>query len=59
MKFVGLDLRSPTFTHGQFYVAMSRVTLVSNIKVIWNESDKEAKTQNMVYEKVLLQKIGQ
>src|SRR5260370_37790140 len=59
VKFVVLDLRSPAFTHGQFYVAVSRVTSVSNIKVIWNESDEEAKTQNVVYEEVLLQDIGQ
>src|SRR5258707_10312514 len=59
VKFVGLDLRSPAFTHGQFYVAVSRVTSVSNIKMIWNESDEEAKTQNVVYEEVLLQVIGE
>ena len=54
MKFVGLDLRSPAFTHRQFYVAVSRVTSVSNIKMIWNKENKEAKTQNVVYKKVLL-----
>ena len=35
VKFVGLDLRRPVFTHGQFYVGVSRVTSVANIKVIW------------------------
>ena len=54
VKFVGLDLRSPVFTHGQFYVAVSRVTSVSNLKVIWNEEVEEGKTQNVVYKKVLL-----
>ena len=54
VKYVGLDLRSPAFTHGQFYVAVSRVTSVSNIKMIWNEGDEEAKTQNVVYKEVLL-----
>jgi hypothetical protein len=54
VKFVGLDLRSPVFTHGQFYVAVSRVTSVSNIKAIWNEEDEEAKIKNVVYKEVLL-----
>ena len=54
VKFVGLDLWSPAFTHGQFYIAVSKVTLVSNIKMIWNEEDEEAKTQNVVYKEVLL-----
>ena len=54
VKFVGLDLRSPAFTHGQFYVAVSRVTSVSNIWMIWNEGDEEGKTQNVVYKEVLL-----
>jgi len=54
VKFVGLDLRSPVFTHGQFYVAVSRVTSVRNIKAIWPEALEEAKTQNVVYREVLL-----
>jgi len=52
VKFVGLDLRSPAFTHGQFYVAVSRVTSVSNIKAIWTEGVEEAKSQNVVYREV-------
>ena len=54
VKFVGLDLRSPVFTHGQFYVAVSKVTSVRNIKAIWPEALEEAKTQNVVYREVLL-----
>ena len=34
MKFVGLDLRSSAFTHEEFYVVISNVTSVSNVKVI-------------------------
>ena len=37
---VGLDLRSPVFTHGQFYVGVSRVTSRDRIKVIWDEKDR-------------------
>jgi hypothetical protein len=54
VKHVGLDLRSPVFTHGQFYVGISRVTSVSNIKAIWEEEKEEAKTKNIVYSEVLL-----
>jgi ATP-dependent exoDNAse (exonuclease V) alpha subunit len=54
VKHVGLDLRSPVFTHGQFYVGVSRVTSVANIKAIWKEEMEEAKTKNIVYSEVLL-----
>jgi hypothetical protein len=53
-NFVDLDLGSPVFVHGQFYVAISRVTSRSNIEVIWNENNRVAKTQNVVYKEVLL-----
>ena len=54
VKHVGLDLRTPVFTHGQFYVGVSRVTSVSNIKAIWTEGVQEAKTKNIVFREVLL-----
>ena len=54
VKHVGLELSSSVFTHGQFYVAISRVTSVSNIKAIWNEQQQEAITKNIVYKEVLL-----
>ena len=43
MKYVGLDLRTPVFTHGQFYIGVSRVTSVSNIKAIREEKERKAK----------------
>ena len=59
VKHVGLDLSSSVFTHGQFYVAVSRVTSVSNIKAIWTQNEQqqqaeEAITKNIVYKEVLL-----
>jgi ATP-dependent exoDNAse (exonuclease V) alpha subunit len=54
VKNVGLDLRTPVFTHGQFYVGISRVTSVWNIKAIWEENVREAKSKNIVYREVLL-----
>ena len=47
MKFVGLDLRRPVFTHGQFYIGVSRVTSVANIKVIWEHEVREAKIERL------------
>ena len=54
LEHVGLDLRTPVFTHGQFYVAASRVTSVHNIKAIWDSNVDNAVTKNIVYTEVLL-----
>jgi hypothetical protein len=51
---VGLDCRSPVFTHGQFYVAVSRVRSVHNIKAIWPSTSEVAQTKNIVYNEVLI-----
>ena len=42
------------FTHGQFYVGVSRVRFKDNIKVIWDEKEREGRTKNIVYNEVLL-----
>jgi hypothetical protein len=55
VKHVGLDLRSSVFSHGQFYVGVSRVTSVANIKAIWPLEQQEARTKNIVYSELLLQ----
>lgn len=34
LDIVGIDLRKPPFTHGQFYVAISRVTDVNNLDIL-------------------------
>ena len=54
VEHVGLDLRSPVFTHGQFYVGVSRVRSRYNIKVISDEKEEEGRTKNIVFSEVLL-----
>lgn len=54
VKNVGLDLRHPVFTHGQFYVAASRCTSSGHIKVLFPEGSECSVTTNIVYKNVLL-----
>ena len=55
VKKVGLDLRTPVFTHGQLYVALSRCTSQREIKVLLDQSQmQEFKTHNIVFPGVLL-----
>jgi hypothetical protein len=51
---VGVDLRIPVFTHGQFYVAMSRVTDVNRLAVLLPEDGRSNRVRNIVYPEVLL-----
>jgi hypothetical protein len=54
LQHVGLDFRTPVFTHEQFYVAASRVTSVHNIKAIWDPNVDTPVTKDTVYVEVLL-----
>ncbi len=42
---VGLNLQNAVFTHGQLYVAISRVTSVHKIKAVWNDINVEPVTK--------------
>jgi len=55
LKHVGLCLTEPAFTHGQLYVALSRVTDASNLRIIvpdTPEARREGKIKNVVYSEV-------
>ena len=52
LKYVGIHLLSPVFCHGQLYVALSRATCSSNIKILLPSND--TKTINVVYQEVLI-----
>ena len=53
VKGVGLDLRSPVFSHGQLYVALSRCTSANRMKVLLNEQNVDRRTANIVYREIL------
>ena len=52
LKHVGLDLRSPVFSHGLLYVGLSRCTSGNRLKVLLKEVD-EGRTPNIVYKEIL------
>lgn len=62
---VAVDLREPVFCHGQFYVAMSRVTDVHNLYILSRgllpsnnrppAGYRPRRVKNIVYPEVLIQ----
>ena len=58
LKQVGLYLKDDVFSHGQLYVALSRVTSYTGIKILIEKKDTmsheyENYTKNIVYHEIL------
>ena len=55
LRTVGVYLREPVFTHGQLYVAISRVSSRKGLRMLIEDDDGEptSTTKNIVYEEVL------
>ena len=53
VDYVGLDLRTDVFAHGQLYVALSRCTSSHRVKALFNPDNYDSCiTKNVVYKEV-------
>ena len=51
---VGIDLCYPVFSHGQFYVAVSRGRNWGRVRILLGEQETRNQTTNIVYKEILL-----
>lgn len=51
MEYVGLYLPTKVFTHGQLYVALSRITNSNNLSIMTKDGLNH--TKNIVYKEII------
>ncbi len=54
VTYVGLDLCTPVFSHGQLYVAFSHYTSGQRIQALFPDTEKGTNTMNIIYPEALL-----
>jgi ATP-dependent exoDNAse (exonuclease V) alpha subunit len=52
-EFVGIDLRTEVFAHGQLYVSLSRARGWDKVKILLHPDNTNKKVKNIVYNEVL------
>jgi ATP-dependent exoDNAse (exonuclease V) alpha subunit len=52
-ELLGIDLRTECFSHGQFYVALSRVRSFDGLKIKLHIENTDRKVKNVVYRAML------
>ena len=60
LERVGVYLKKPVFTHGQLYVAFSRATSRSGLRILIENDDGSCgtETKNVVYHEILAATLG-
>ena len=54
---VGIDLGYAVFSHGQYYVAVSRARNWGRVQILLEEQETRNETSNIVYKEILLRDV--